>query len=643
MELPDNDLKTLSIEQLMEIEVTSVSKKVERISDAAAAVFVITREDIRRSGVTNIPEALRMVPGLEVARIDSNKWAITSRGFNGRFANKMLVLFDGRTVYSPLFSGVFWDRQDTLLEDIDRIEVIRGSGATLWGANAVNGIINIITKNAGETVGGLVTAGGGTEERGFGSVRYGLNLGEVTHLRLFAKYLDRAPFADGAGREAADSWHAVRGGFRLDSEPSEKDTLTVQGDIYDGRVGETYTTPLLAPPYSRTFDSRSSNFGADILSRWKHVFSDSSDMSLQLYYDRTEQSMAILGEKRDTLDIDFQHRFELGERQELIWGAGYRFTHDNLTETATTSMQPASLGQHLFSAFVQDSITIVRERLRLILGSKFEHNDWTGFEVQPNARLLFTPNERHTIWGAVSRAVRTPSRTENHILFSQLTIPPQNQSPVPVLVQLKGSDTHISEEVLAYEVGYRSKPHPRFSLDIAAFYNIYHHLNSISSTGATSFEPSPVPHINQVFVIGNGLNAETYGVELASVWSVLDWWCLHAAYTWMDINTHGGASISVQAEPIPHHQVSLRSQTDLGRDVDFDLWLRYVESIPSIKIGGYVTLDARLAWRPVRNLELSLAGQNLMHDSRLEFRPEIINTLPTGAGRSFYGKITWSF
>ena len=490
---PDG-LTAMSIEDLMEIEVTSVSRKAERLSDASAAVFVITREDIRRSGVTSIPEALRMAPGLEVARIDSSKWAITARGFNGRFANKILVLFDGRTVYSPLFSGVFWDRQDTLLEDIDRIEVIRGSGATLWGANAVNGVINIITKNAGETVGGLVTAGGGNQERGFGSVRYGLKLGEDTTLRLFAKYLDRTPFVDAAGREAADSWHAVRGGFRLDSEPSEKNTLTIQGDIYDGRLGETYTLPLLVPPFSQTFDSRSSNFGANLLSRWKHVFSDTSDMSLQLYYDRTEQTMAILGEKRDTLDIDFQHRFELGDRQELIWGAGYRFTHDNITNTPTASIQPASLGQDLFSAFVQDSITIVRDKLRLTLGSKFEHNDMTGFEVQPNARLLFTPNERNTLWAAVSRAVRTPSRTENDILLNQLTIPPstpQNPGPIPVLVEVKGSNTHISEELIAYEVGYRAKPHPRFLLDIAAFYNIYHHLNSISSTGATSLDSLP--------------------------------------------------------------------------------------------------------------------------------------------------------
>jgi iron complex outermembrane recepter protein len=641
-----DDLSAMSIQDLMGIEITSVSKKEEKLSDAPAAIFVITQEDIRRSGVTSIPEALRMVPGLEVARIDSNKWAITSRGLNGRFANKLLVLIDGRSIYSPLFSGVFWDRQDTLLEDIDRIEVIRGPGATLWGANAVNGVINIITKNADETVGGLVTAGGGNEERGFGGVRYGNKLGEDTSFRLFAKYLDRAPFVDATGKEAADSWHTVRGGFRLDSEPSDKNTLTVQGDIYDGRLGETYTTPILAPPYSQTFDSRSSNFGADILSRWKHTFSDSSDMSLQLYYDRAEQTTAILGEKLDTIDIDFQHRFELGSRQEVVWGAGYRFINDSLADTPTISMQPSHIGQDLFSAFLQDSIEIVTGKLHLIIGSKFEHNDMTGFEVQPNARLLFTPNQKHTIWAAVSRAVRTPSLTENDVSLNLVTVPPAtplNPGPIPILVQAVGSKTLKAEEVIAYEIGYRVEPDPRVSLDIAAFYNIYHHGTNIPFTGAATFEPSPLPHITQTLVVDNAESATTYGAELAANWAVLDWWRLYAAYTFLEVTEQAHDGTPLEPDPTPRHQVSLRSQTELTKNVEFDLWLRYVDSLPGINIGGYVTFDTRLSWRPVKNLELSLVGQNLAHDHLLEFIPEIINTLPTATERSFYGKATWTF
>lgn len=647
--MPDA-LSAMSIEDLMEIEVTSVSRKAERLSDASAAVFVITQEDIRRSGVTSIPEALRMVPGLEVARIDSNKWAITSRGFNGRFANKMLVLFDGRTVYSPLFSGVFWDRQDTLLEDIDRIEVIRGSGATLWGANAVNGVINIITKNAGETVGGLVTAGGGNEERGFGGVRYGLKLGEDTTLRIFVKYLDRAPFVDAAGREASDSWHAVRGGFRLDSEPSGKNTLTIQGDVYDGRLGETYTVPILIPPYSRTFDTRNGNFGANLLSRWKHTFSVSSDLALQFYYDHIDQDFSVLKERQDTVDLDFQHRFSVGNRQELLWGIGYRYTNDHIRGSDLIAFTPERRDDNLFSAFLQDDISLVENRLRLTLGTKIEHNNYTGFEWQPNARLLWTPHKRHTVWAAVSRAVRTPSRAESDVRFNVFTLPagdPLNPGPLPVRGDVNGSNSMKAEELIAYELGYRVKPSDTLSFDIAAFYNRYHKLRNVSLPQVDPVpDPLPAPHLTGNLQIINNDNAETCGVELATDWAPLDWWRIYAAYTFLEIKMYSSDPAIATASDEgtnPQHQFSLRSRMNLGPDIDFDLWLRYVDDLPAIGIGSYVTLDARLAWRPVKNIELSLVGRNLIHDRRQEFKPELINTLPTEAERSFYGKISWSF
>jgi len=308
------ELSKLTFEDLMNLEITSVSKKAQKVSEAAAAIFVITSEDIRRSGVTSIPEALRMVPGLQVVRIDASKWAITSRGFNDRFANKLLVLIDGRSVYTPLYSGVFWDLQDTLLEDVERIEVIRGPGATLWGANAVNGIINIITKQAKETQGGLVTAGTGTEERGFGSVRYGSKLNDDTCYRVYAKYFDRDIGVDGV-----DNWHVVRGGFGVDWEPANGNSLTLQGDIYDDKIGDRISVASLDDPYTQTLDGDRESSGFNLLTRWKHVISDTSDMTLQLYYDRTKQNTIILDEIRDTFDIDFQHRFLLSKRQELIW------------------------------------------------------------------------------------------------------------------------------------------------------------------------------------------------------------------------------------------------------------------------------------------------------------------------------------
>jgi iron complex outermembrane receptor protein len=641
-----DDLTELSLEQLMNIEVTSVSRRPQKLADAAAAVFVITREDIRRSGVTSIADALRMAPGIEVARIDANKWAVSSRGFNDRIANKMLVLFDGRTVYTPLFSGVFWDRQDTLLEDIDRIEVIRGPGATLWGANAVNGVINIITRPADETVGGLVTAGGGTMERGFGEARYGMKLGRNTSFRLFGKYLDRSNFVYSSGREAADGWHAVRGGFRMDSEPTKRDSLTVQGDIYDSRLGETFMVPQISPPYSSSFDSTTRVFGGNILSRWKHSFSELEDFTLQLYYDRSEQSFALVGEKRDIFDLDFQSRFHIGGRHEVVWGAGYRFSHDSIANTDFLTIVPASKDDHLFSAFVQDDITIIAGRLHLVLGSKFEHNDYTGFEMQPNVRLLWTPDNRLTLWGAISRAVRTPSRSDDGVRFDIQTIPPgaaDNPGPVPVTVQVRGSADLKSEELVAYEFGCRIEPTDSISLDLATFYNVYSDLIS-ATPGASSLAISPTPHAVSILDLTNRLDAYSYGAELAASVRVADWWRLNGAYTFLRIFLQGGQQATVSDTTAdPEHQFSLRSSMDLGHNLELDLWLRYVDEIPSIGISSYVTLDTRLAWKPLKNLELSLVGQNLLHDRQAEFVSQVIPTKPSDVERGFYGKVTWKF
>ncbi|MRR07522.1 MAG: TonB-dependent receptor, partial [Deltaproteobacteria bacterium] len=392
------NLSELGLEDLMNIQVTSVSKKEQKLSDAAAAVFVVTREDIRRSGATSIPEVLRMVPGIQVARLDANKWAVSARGFNDRFADKLLVLMDGRTVFTPLFSGVYWDVQDTMLEDIDRIEVVRGPGAALWGANAFNGVINIITKHSQETQGGLLSAGGGTEERGFGGARFGGRVGDDTYYRLYAKYFSRDAGVDASGDRGEDDWSVLRGGFRVDSDLSANDSVTVQGDIYRGKEGETYTIPLLIPPFSRTFDWDTDIAGSNILSRWTRTLSDTADMTLQLYYDRTERDMAIIGEDRDTIDVDFQNRFKCGSRHEIVWGWGYRFSHESITNKVAITFAPNRRSDNLYSFFAQDDISLIEDRLRLVLGSRFEHNEFTGWEIQPNIRLIWTPDYRQTVW-----------------------------------------------------------------------------------------------------------------------------------------------------------------------------------------------------------------------------------------------------
>lgn len=645
------DFVSLSIEELMNIEVTSVSKKAEKLSDAAAAVFVITGDDLRRSGATSIPEALRMVPGLQVARIDASTWAVSSRGFNGRFADKLLVLMDGRSVYTPLYSGVFWNLQDTLLEDIERIEVIRGPGATLWGANAVNGVINIITKNAADTLGGVVTVGGGTLERGFGSARYGMKLGNSTSLRLYGKYLDRGDGAYADGSNAKDGWHAARGGFRLDSEPSDSDSFTFQGDLYGGRAGWTLISPTLVPPYRATSDYPDKFSGGNLLGRWKHQYSESSDMTLQMYYDRTSQHIGQFREDRDIADLDFQHRFQVGERQAFLWGLGYRFSHDRIANMQPVTFFPDRRADNLFTAFLQDEISLVADLLRLTLGSKFEHNEYSGFEVQPNARLLWTPRPGHTVWAAVSRAVRTPSRADGGIFFYGETYPPGsplNPGALPLKTAIISSPDFRSEELVAYELGYRVQPLQNLSFDIATFFNTYDSLRNVEPL-APVYLSVPSPHYVLAYMAHNNMSGETWGIEATAEWKPLDWWRLMAAYTFLDIHIGFCGDIpdlynkAAMEGRSPRHQFSLRSQADLGRNVELDLWLRYAGRLPNLQIGSYVTFDARLAWKPVNGMEISLVGQNLFHARHSEFSPEFITTVPTDVERQVYGAITWHF
>jgi iron complex outermembrane receptor protein len=636
----------------MSIEITSAGKKAQKLSDVAAAVFVLTQEDLQRSGVTSIPEALRMVPGVQVARIDANKWAITARGFNDRFANKLLVLMDGRTVYTPTFSGVFWDVQDTLLEDIERIEVIRGPGAALWGANAVNGVINIISKRAQDTQGGLVTAGGGTEERGFGGVRYGMQLVEDVYARVYIKYFNRDGGVDAFGDATADDWDVIRGGCRLDWQASTRDLLAVQGDIYDGTFGTTIPLALLVPPFSQTVNDDGDIFGGNVLMRWQRTFSAASDLSLQLYYDRTERSSIQVEEDTiDTVDLDFQHRFAWGTWQEIVWGLGYRFIHDMFTNSSSVSFTPDSRSRTLLSAFVQDDMTLIKNRLRLTLGLRLEHNDYTGFEVQPNARLLWTPHVRHAVWGAVSRAVRTPSRTDFDVRVDFATTPagtPDNPGPLPTLLAIFGNRDLDSEELLAYELGYRTQPLESLFLDLALFYHDYDHLvGSVLGTPSVATSPMPV-HLVVPVVFSNNLEGEVYGVEVAAEWQPLDWWRLYLAYTYQQIHLRikgEPAPMDTQDEDIegrsPRHQVSFRSSLDLTGNLAFDVWVRYVDALSTLMVSDYVTLDARLAWRPWPKLELALVGQNLVNSDHREFVS--VDGISTKVQRGVYGKITWNF
>jgi len=643
------DLTELSLEELMEIEIVSVSRKEERLFEAAAAVYVITREDLRRSGVRSIPEALRMVPGMEVAHIDANMWAITSRGFNDLFTNKLLVLIDGRSVYTPLFSGVFWETQDVLLEDIERIEVIRGPGATLWGANAVNGIINVLTRRAEDTQGGLVSAGAGSEERGFGGVRYGGKLGEDGCYRVYAKYFLRDDFVDASGEKAADGWAIARGGFRMDWDGSARDGLTLQGDLYDGEVGQTYRiVDPLESPYTRTLDVGVPVRGGNVLGRWERRFSDASDMALQLYYDRTEREDAVVEGYLHALDVDLQHRFGMGARHEVVWGLGYRFMTDEIKGGFMMSVRPESRTYDLISAFVQDEMSLAEDRLRLTLGSKFEHNDYTGLEIQPNVRALWMPRERHAVWGAISRAVRTPSRVDDGMRTVRQVLPPDLIAPgVPTALVVFGSRDFESEELLAFELGYRVRPMDRAFLDLATFCNVYDKLLSVEP-GTPFRETSPPEHWVVPFTMENRMKAKTWGTELAADAQVLDGWRLRADYTYlrMQMRLYPDSQYTSAEEwegVSPRHQWSLRSSLDLPGRLALDLSGRYVDDLPDIDVEGYSSVDVRLGWRSVNGLEVSLVGQNLLEDHHLEFRAPHTPPLSTEVERGVYGSVAWRF
>jgi iron complex outermembrane receptor protein len=642
------DLVELSLEELMDIKVTSVSKKEQKLSQAAAAIFVISQEDIRRSGVTTIPEALRMAPGVEVAQVDANKWAITIRGFNNLFSSKLLVMIDGRTVYSPLFSGVYWDVQDTVLEDIDRIEVIRGPGGTLWGANAVNGVINIITKNARDTQGGMVTAGGGTLENGFGSIRYGgkMGEGEKAHYRVFAKYFNRDSFDEAPGADGADEWEAVRGGFRMDLEPSENNSWTIQGDYYDGESGQRVTeVTSLTAPFLTTTDDDVQVKGTNLLARWKHSISERSRTTLQVYYDRAERDAKPLKQTIDTFDMDFHHHLDLGEHHDIVWGVGQRFVYDDLENTFAFSFTPDNRLDHTTSAFIQDDITLIENRLRLTLGSKFEWNSYTEFEYQPNARILWTPHPNHSVWASVSRAVRTPARTDDSFRLNFLATPGGGLNN---LFSILGNNNLKSEDLVAYELGYRLQPTDRIFLDVATFFNSYDSL--ISQEPLTPFtEPTPPPtHLTIASQFQNKLTGKAYGVEIAGKWKVFDWWELNSAFNWfqfdLDLTSPSAdTSAGVNDGNSPKYQFNIRSHLKLPHHLEFDTALFVIDELDNLQIPSYNRLDARIGWLPTDSLEMSLVFQNLLDPRHKEFGGSEGGSTRNEVPRSAYGKVVWKF
>ncbi len=642
-----SDLTQLSLDDLMNVKVTSVSKKEQKLSRTASAIFVISSEDIRRSGATNIPDLLRMVPGLDVAQIGANAWAISARGLNGRFSNKLLVVVDGRNVYTPTFGGVFWDTLDLPLEDIERIEVIRGPGGTIWGANAVNGVINIITKKAAETRGGMVVAGGGNLDQGFGTVQYGGGLGKSTDYRIYTKYFNQDHMPGLTGQDGADGWHLLRGGFRSDSSLSAKDTWMVQGDVYTGEEGNPASLfPSVTSPGVQNIDVTVPLSGGFLQSVWNHVFSARSDTALKISFDRYKRDDALM-EQRGTFDVEFEHHFASGARQDVVWGVNYRNTDSDTHGDLTVSLHPADVNMQLYSSFIQDEIAMVPDKLYLTVGTKLDHNYYTGFNALPSARVAWTPRGHHMFWAAVSKADRTPTQADTRSRINLAGFP--GPGGTPALAALVGNSHFRNEGLVAYEMGYRTTVVEHLSIDLAAYYSLYDHQQTIEpDTPFFETTPSP-PHFVIPVTFQNLMHGEAHGFEMAVNWKVTDRWTFSPGYAFKQIHMHldptspDTASVFAVSGSSPAHSAQLRSHLDLRHGMAWDACAYFVDRLRSGAIPSYTRLDTGLTWQLREGLAMSVVGQNLVRDRHLEFVDDTGSVRSTLIKRSAYAKLTWQF
>lgn len=635
-------LAELTLEQLSEIEIVSVSRQAGTVLDAPASVFVITHEDIRRSGVTSLPEALRLAPGVEVARRDTHTWAISIRGFNNSISNKLLVLIDGRSVYSPLFAGVFWDAQDVLLEDVDRIEVISGPGGTLWGANAVNGVINVITRSAADTQGGFVKIGAGNEERGYVGLRYGGQLGEHAAARAYIKGFERDASQDLTGNSAGDDWRMAQGGFRVDWQPVDTEQFTFQGDIYGGEEGERFSSDFaLGTLPDEDFWDKTEVSGGNLLGRWQQQRGSNTNLQLQIYFDHSHRRIpATVRETRNTFDVDFQYDFLWDDRNDIVWGAGLRVTEDDIRNSQSTAFEPDNRSDQTYSLFFQDKITLHERDLFLTLGTKVQHNDYTGLEWQPNIRLTWLRGKRQTLWTAASRAVRIPSRLDTDLRIVRVV----NSDPeAPVYTTFNGNPELASETLWAYEIGYRIQASGNLSHELALFYNDYDKLHTLEPGPPVTVEGSPANYTIIPFIFGNEMEGRATGGTLVTKWQLMPSWRMQFHYAYTDLRLRNKSDNADSFSPAlegntPTHQFAVHSHLDLPHNLSLYNGLRYVDELPDQDVPSYVALDLSLNWQPKSDLEIALTGSNL-NGSHVEFGSDDMNQIE----RSIHGKIKWRF
>lgn len=659
------DLTNLSVEQLMNLDVSSVMKVPTDVNHVPAALYVLSNEEIRRTGATTIPEALRVVPGMHVAKVDGNKWAVSMRGFSSQFVNKLLVLVDGRSVYNPLFSGVWWDQQDVMMEDIERIEVIRGPGASLWGANAVNGVINIITKSAKNTQGGLVSSHVGTQRYG-GGLRYGADLGDDAYLKVYGRHSNYSDSKTlGGSGSAGDEGEMSKIGFRYDKALNNLNKLSLQGDAFLGEShGALQTfpnlsgnqTPALAPPYSSNLPTDQLFSGHYIQGRWEQRQNADSNTVLRMYWDRHSRKSPYLDSEYqiDNIDVDFQHNFKLNDSHMLVWGSGIRFNLNNFQDSAQIAMTANNRTDRIYSLFAQDDITLVPDRWRLTLGTKLEHNPVTQFEVQPNARLLWTPDEKHSFWGSVSRSVRTPNWVEQNISYGLQTRPPIGGGPASasnpfnpaVLLNLTGNPDLTAEKMIGFELGWRGQLSRQLSTDVALYH--YSYDDYVSLAPNLRILPGRSYLVQSIEYTSYG-HVQVYGGEFSVDWQVTDAWKLRAAYSHEEERFRlspmapAGTTL-ISGDSYPAHKAMLWSMYQVTPTLKLDLNWRYSDQtgFNGTQSRAYQDLDGRLAWDLGSGVELALVGRNLLNSSHFEYGSDLFSTA-TAVQREVYGTLRWDF
>ncbi len=647
------DVTQLSIEELMGMTITSVSKKEGRAFEAPSALYVLTQEDIRRSGATHVAEALRMVPGLQVAKVDASTWAISARGENSDFANKLLVLIDGRSVYTQAFGGVYWDFQGLPLYDVERIEVIRGPGGTLWGANAVNGVINIITKHSKDTQGVHAEVGGGFEDRVFGGVRYGSQINEKLSYRLHTQYKkrDSSEFADPSQPgHATDAWWNLGGGLRLDWEADSKNHFCLTSDISRLKKDFLLQEPTSTAPFLSSIFGETKGTKGHVLAHWTHEFAPDTVSDTQFYftrYDRT--SSGLVEENYFALSGEAQLRTKIEEGVEVTIGGNYRYTSlDGFNNGTFVVIDPTEYSLHLGGGFIHGEFHLIPDQLRFFAGVKVDHNSFTGFEIQPSAKLLWVPNPKHALWVSVAKAVRTPSVVDTGVRY----LVGVDTGPPVTLIRLNGSSAFESENLWAYELGYRIQPYADLSLDFAGFYNQYGDMET-AEFGSVGFD-SDLGAVVQETNYSNLGEYRSYGVEFSGAWALFDFWKLNLGYSFLkidaDLNSNLTASILINeaVNRYPMHQIQLRSYLDLPFNLELDTAFFFVDELrvhdasdANADFSKYLRADIRLGWRPMKNLDVSLVGQNLIHEHQ-EF-PSLLRVSQQKLERNFFGKLTYEF